>query len=90
MRDKAYRFDDILIGIDYTKKNRSISIGFGQREDLKASFLDPSTMETTQIGKWILILSNHRGGAIHGCSVKEFKKIMQVKFKIILAQCAVY
>ena len=53
MRDKAYRFDDILIGIDYTKKNRSISIGFGQREDLKASFLEPSKMEKTQIGKTI-------------------------------------
>ncbi|MDP7330626.1 MAG: hypothetical protein QGI44_04945 [Candidatus Marinimicrobia bacterium] len=51
MRQKSYRFDDILVGFDLNRNNRSFSLGVGQRQDQSASFNDPTKMETTQTGK---------------------------------------
>ncbi|MBC8345084.1 MAG: hypothetical protein ISR82_03800 [Candidatus Marinimicrobia bacterium] len=51
MREKSYRFDDMLVGLDFAGINRSFSLGVGQREDQLASFNDPTKMETTQTGK---------------------------------------
>ena len=51
IREKSYRFDDILVGLDFARNNRSFSLGVGQREDKLASFSDPNKMETTKKGK---------------------------------------
>ncbi|MEA1882773.1 MAG: hypothetical protein U9N31_10295, partial [Candidatus Marinimicrobia bacterium] len=55
VREKVYQFDDILVGLDFARNNRSFSLGIGQREDQSASFSDPTTMETTQTGKIIQV-----------------------------------
>ena len=55
MREQTYRFDDILVGIDFSRNNRSFSLGIGQREDQLASYNDSTKMETFQTGKIVQI-----------------------------------
>ena len=54
-REKVYQFDDILVGLDFTRNNRSFSLGIGQREDQTATFKDATKMETTQTGKVVQV-----------------------------------
>ena len=72
-REKAYRFDDIMIGVDYTKNNHFLSIGLGQREDKSAISSDSSKFAKTKVGKIIQLDFNSlkRTGWLYGFMVRQ-------------------
>jgi len=53
MREKYYRFDDILVGVEYKKNNRYLSIGVGRRDDRQSIPTDSTILETIKVGKII-------------------------------------
>ena len=60
MREKYYRFDDILVGLEYKKKNSFISVGLGKRDDKKSISSDSTRFETTKVGKIFQLDFNYR------------------------------
>lgn len=60
MREKYYRFDDILVGLEYKKKNSFISVGLGKRDDKKSISSDSTRLETTKVGKIFQLDFNYR------------------------------
>ena len=55
VREKVYRFDDILVGLDLSQNDRSFSLGIGRREDKSPTSKDSSKMETTKTGRIIQV-----------------------------------
>ncbi len=51
LREDAYRFDDVTVGVNYKTDHRSISIGVGQRTDLLNKSLIGSALGTAKTGK---------------------------------------
>mgnify|MGYP006096415647 FL=1 len=51
MRENYYRFDDIMVGIEYKKNNRYLSFGVGEREDKESILSDSTILKTTKVGK---------------------------------------
>ena len=55
VREKVYRFDDILVGLDLSQNDHSFSLGIGRREDKSPTSKDSSKMETTKTGRIIQV-----------------------------------
>ena len=60
MRENIYRFDDIMIGLEYKKNNRYLSFGIGKRDDRNAASSDSTILETTKVGKIFQLDFNSR------------------------------
>ena len=60
MRENYYRFDDILVGVEYKKNNRFLSFGVGRREDWQSTSTDSTVLETAKVGKIFQLDFNSR------------------------------